>query len=97
MIGRRRTGGFPAIDRAKRTIAWSDPFRTHRQAAAIRLSNGGLFIWSPIALSETLKREIDALGPVCCLVSPNQIHHLFLAARRALRCGAYWPGRSSAC
>jgi hypothetical protein len=46
--------------------------------AAIRLSDGGLFVWSPIALSPALKREIDALGPVCCLVSPNLLHHLFL-------------------
>ena len=51
--------------------------------AVIRLSNGGLFVWSPIALSLALKREIDALGPVRCLVSPNLLHHLFLAEWKA--------------
>ncbi len=51
--------------------------------AAIRLSDGGLFVWSPVALSPTLKREIDALGPVRCLVSPNLLHHLFLGEWKA--------------
>jgi hypothetical protein len=46
--------------------------------AAIKLSDGSLFVWSPIALSLPLKREIDALGSVRCLVSPNLLHHLFL-------------------
>ncbi len=46
--------------------------------AVIRLSDGGLFIWSPIALSADLRREIDALGPIHYLVSPNLLHHLFL-------------------
>jgi len=46
--------------------------------AVIRLSNGELFVWSPIALSPDLRREIDALGIVRHLVSPNALHHLFL-------------------
>jgi hypothetical protein len=46
--------------------------------ALIRLSDGGLFVWSPIALSAALKSQVDALGPVRCLVSPNRLHHLFL-------------------
>ena len=46
--------------------------------AAIKLSTGGLFVWSPIALSPALRHEIDALGPVRCLVSPNLLHHLSL-------------------
>lgn len=45
----------------------------------IKLSNGRLFVWSPIALSAALKRDVDALGPVGFLVSPNRLHHLFLA------------------
>ena len=51
--------------------------------AVIKLSSGGLFVWSPIALSPALKREIDALGPVRCLVSPNLLHHLFLGEWKA--------------
>ncbi len=51
--------------------------------AAIKLTEGGLFIWSPVALTPALKREIDALGPVRCLISPNFLHHLFLAEWKA--------------
>ncbi len=47
--------------------------------AVIRLSDGGLFIWSPIALTESLRASVAALGPVRHLVSPNALHHLFLA------------------
>lgn len=46
--------------------------------AVIHLARGGLFVWSPVALSTALKREVDALGPVRCLVSPNRLHHLYL-------------------
>jgi hypothetical protein len=46
--------------------------------ALFKLSNGALFAWSPVALSPALKRDIDALGPVQFLVSPNRLHHLFL-------------------
>ncbi len=55
---------------------FSFPYPT--RMAVIRLSDGGLFVWSPIALSNALKSEVDALGPVRFLVSPNAIHHLFL-------------------
>jgi hypothetical protein len=51
--------------------------------AAIRLADGGLFVWSPIALSAALKAEIEALGPVRFLVSPNKLHHLFLGEWKA--------------
>jgi hypothetical protein len=44
----------------------------------IRLSGGGLFVWSPIALTPELKAQTDALGPVHHLVSPNAIHHLYM-------------------
>ena len=47
--------------------------------ALIKLADGGLFVWSPIALSPALKRGVDALGPVRFLISPNRLHHLFLA------------------
>ena len=46
--------------------------------ALIRLADGGLFVWSPSALTPELKREVDALGPVRHLVSPNRLHHLYL-------------------
>jgi hypothetical protein len=57
------------------------PYST--RMAVIRLSDGGLFVWSPIALSDTLKASIDRLGPVRHLVPPNALHHLFLDAWKA--------------
>jgi len=53
-------------------------FRYPTRMAVIRLSNGDLFIWSPIALSDRLRAEVDALGEVRHLVAPNSLHHLFL-------------------
>lgn len=46
--------------------------------AVARLGDGALWVWSPIALDEALAAEVEALGPVRHLVSPNKIHHLFL-------------------
>ena len=46
--------------------------------AVIRLSDGSLFVWSPVALAEPLSASVNALGPVRHLVSPNALHHLFL-------------------
>ena len=44
----------------------------------IRLPDGTLWIWSPIPLTPEIKAEVEALGPVAHLISPNKIHHLFL-------------------
>ncbi|MBC3863060.1 DUF4336 domain-containing protein [Undibacterium jejuense] len=44
----------------------------------IRLSNGNLWLHSPVALSSTLKAELDALGKVEFIVAPNKYHHLFV-------------------
>jgi len=46
--------------------------------ALVRLENGDLWVWSPVALSEELIDEVQALGPVRHIVSPNKIHYLFL-------------------
>jgi hypothetical protein len=53
------------------------PYST--RMALIRLSDGSLFVWSPVALSAALLAAVGALGPVRHLVSPNALHHLFLA------------------
>ena len=54
-------------------------FRYPTRMAAIRLASEDLFIWSPIALSDALRAEIDALGPVSHIVPPNSLHHLHVA------------------
>ena len=51
--------------------------------AVVRLEGGGLWLWSPIEPSSDLVEEVTALGPVRYLVSPNKLHHLFLAAWKA--------------
>ena len=50
--------------------------------AVIELSDG-LFVWSPVALTPPLRRDVDALGEVRWLVAPNKLHHLFLPAWKA--------------
>jgi Domain of unknown function (DUF4336) len=47
--------------------------------AVIRLSDGSLFVWSPVALAPSLRASVDQLGPVRCPVSPNALHHLYLS------------------
>ena len=53
-------------------------FHYGTRTAVIRLSDGGLFIWSPIKLTDELRSQIDALGEVRHLVPPNSLHHLFV-------------------
>ncbi|TNE41964.1 MAG: DUF4336 domain-containing protein, partial [Alphaproteobacteria bacterium] len=48
------------------------------RAVLVRLDDGGLWVWSPVALSEELRAEIARIGPPRHLVSPNKIHHLYL-------------------
>jgi hypothetical protein len=47
--------------------------------AVARLSDGSAWVWSPVALTEQLAGAVEAIGPVRHIVSPNKIHHLFLA------------------
>jgi hypothetical protein len=54
-------------------------FRYPTRMAVVRLSNGELLVWSPIKLDDQIRSEIAALGPVAHLVSPNKLHHLYLA------------------
>lgn len=56
----------------------SMPFPT--RMVVVRLGSGELFLWSPTEPAEGLRSEIDALGPVRHLVSPNRIHYAHIAA-----------------
>jgi len=49
------------------------PFTT--RMTIVRLGSGGLWCHSPIELTPDLQAEIDSLGPVEHLVSPNKIHY----------------------
>ena len=46
--------------------------------AVARLSNGDVWVWSPIALTRELAEDVQSIGPVRHIVSPNKLHHLFL-------------------
>ncbi|HTT98404.1 MAG TPA: DUF4336 domain-containing protein [Rhizomicrobium sp.] len=48
------------------------------RSVIIRLAEGRLFVWSPIALTPELRTNVEQLGKPAYLVSPNAIHHLFL-------------------
>ncbi|MFK8004055.1 MAG: hypothetical protein AB8H86_31105 [Polyangiales bacterium] len=42
----------------------------------------GLFVCSPGAMSDELKRAIDAIGEVRVIAAPNRFHHLFVSEWR---------------
>ena len=77
-MGTRLAEFGPAIWIVDGPVASFHGFAYPTRMAVIRLQDGGLFVWSPIALSSDLRRDVDALGTVRCLVSPNLLHHLFL-------------------
>jgi hypothetical protein len=56
--------------------------------AVIRLSDGRLFIWSPIQLPDILRAEVDTLGRVAHIIAPNSLHHLFLVEWKSTYPGA---------
>ncbi|MFD0915142.1 DUF4336 domain-containing protein [Pseudahrensia aquimaris] len=51
-------------------------FQYPTRMAIIRLANRELFVWSPIAASDSLMSECNALGQVTHIVAPNSLHHL---------------------
>ncbi|NNC64668.1 MAG: DUF4336 domain-containing protein [Gammaproteobacteria bacterium] len=46
--------------------------------AVAQLSDGTVWVWSPVALTTELVNEVQAIGPVRHIVSPNKLHYLFL-------------------
>lgn len=52
------------------------PFTT--RMTLIRLQDGALWLHSPIALKPSLHAQVDVLGRVTHLVSPNTIHYAYL-------------------
>lgn len=54
--------------------------------AVARLSDGKVWVWSPIALTKELAAAVQEIGPVEFIVSPNKLHHLFLPEWKV-----HWP------
>lgn len=50
--------------------------------AVARLSDGSAWVWSPVALTDDLVEFMSTFEAVRHIVSPNKIHHLFLAQWR---------------
>ncbi len=65
------------------------------RAAISRLADGGLWVWSPVRLDAALRSEVDELGPVAHLVSPNKLHSLYLAEWKSAHPGAKLWGPES--
>jgi len=49
----------------------------------LRLRDGTLLVHSPIAMTPSLKAEVDAIGPVRHIVAPNIYHHLYAGEWKA--------------
>ena len=62
-----------------RSLGFAYPTRM----AVIRLADGSLFVWSPVAMTDALRDAVDALGEVRHIVPPNAFHHLALAEWKA--------------
>jgi hypothetical protein len=50
--------------------------------AVARLSDGSAWVWSPVALTDDFVSFMNTFESVRHIVSPNKIHHLFLAQWR---------------
>jgi hypothetical protein len=46
--------------------------------AVLRLSDGNLLLYSPVALTQARQSAIEALGPVAHLYAPNLFHHRWI-------------------
>lgn len=54
-------------------------FHFPTRMAVIRLSNGDLFLWSPVTHSSALQQALEALGQIRHLVAPSEYHHMGLS------------------
>lgn len=54
------------------------PFPT--RMTVVRLSNGDVWVHSPIGISNELEKAVSAIGPVRYLVAPNWIHYAWVSA-----------------
>ncbi len=75
--------GAEAAPATKRLWIFRAPLRFYGLAFGTRmtvakLSDGSLWMHSPINLTPEIKQQLDSLGPVAHVVSPNKLHHLYL-------------------
>jgi hypothetical protein len=51
---------------------------TGTRMTVVRLSDGRLFVHSPVSLDAETRKAVDALGPVKAVVAPSGFHHLYV-------------------
>lgn len=61
------------------TVVAAAGFHYPTRMAVIRMSSGGLFLWSPIALDDKLQAAVEELGDVRLIIAPNTLHHIHIA------------------
>ena len=61
---------------AERPFAWLG-IDVNGRGAVVKLSDGSLWVHSPVNLDSELKAAMDALGPVKHIVTPNFEHNKF--------------------
>src|SRR5262245_5557702 len=65
------------------------PFTT--RMTVVRLSNNDLFLHSPVKFDEALASQLQRMGTIRHLVSPNQFHYAHIGERlKAVHVGAAW-------
>jgi hypothetical protein len=57
--------------------------RVQTRMAAIRLPGPRLVLYSPVPLTTRLRRDLEQLGEISFIVSPNKIHNQTLVEYRA--------------
>jgi glyoxylase-like metal-dependent hydrolase (beta-lactamase superfamily II) len=62
------------------------PIKLQQVVRVIRLASGALVVVNPVNLTDDLRVQIDALGPVEFLVTQTGFHYMFIAP-----CQAAWP------
>ena len=70
------------------------PFST--RMTVVRLKNGDLFLHSPIAFNATLAAQLQSMGTIRHLVSPNQFHYAHIGEwSRAFPDTVTWASRGA--
>ncbi|MEZ5978849.1 MAG: DUF4336 domain-containing protein [Planctomycetota bacterium] len=71
------------------------PIALPRRMAVVTLPSGGLWVHTPNELTDAVRAELDALGPVRHVVAPTKMHTAYLDDwRRAFPAAQFWgaPG-----
>lgn len=65
-------------------LTFSSPFmrfgriKIGGRATVVKLATGNTAIFSPVALTKSVKSEVEALGPIKYIIASDQEHHIFL-------------------